>query len=395
MANKELKVGNVPNLRFPGFEGEWEVKKLGEIGEIVNGLTYNPNDINENGVLVLRSSNVQNRNIVFDDNVYVKVLNYNQVKENDILICVRNGSKNLIGKNALIKKENEGLAFGAFMSVYRSPFNQFIFQWFDTQKYKETVNKNLGATINSINGGDLKSFSIALPSKEEQKKIADFLSLLDLRIQTQNKIIEELKLLKNTLNKQLFSRELRFKDDNDYSFGDWKNIMLGDIGQIITGKTPSTADLDLWDGDIQFVTPTDIRLDKYQYTTERTIKKTDKLKILPPKSIMFTCIASIGKMSLSLKPCVTNQQINSLIPNSDFNNEFVFYAIANISGFIKSIQASSTMPIINKTEFSKFKISIPPPEEQLKIANFLSSFDSKINIELQLLQKLEVEKNTY
>jgi type I restriction enzyme S subunit len=131
--------------------------------------------------------------------------------------------------------------------------------------------------------------------------------------------------------------------------------MLADIGQIITGKTPTTTDLDLWDGDIQFVTPTDIRVDKYQYVTERTIKKTDKLKILPPKSIMFTCIASIGKMSLSLKPCVTNQQINSIIPKPEFNNEFVFYALSNISEFIKSTEFIYNA-IINKTEFSKFKI---------------------------------------
>ena len=99
---------------------------------------------------------------------------------------------------------------------------------------------------------------------------------------------------------------------------EWELKSLGEIGEIITGKTPSTKDLDLWNGDIQFVTPTDITENKYQHSTERTIKKADNLKILPQKSIMFTCIASIGKMSLSLNPCVTNQQINSVIPHSCF-----------------------------------------------------------------------------
>ncbi|OCK51302.1 hypothetical protein BA768_17285 [Chryseobacterium sp. CBo1] len=188
-------VAKFPNLRFPEFTEEWETKKLGEIGEIVNGLTYSPNDIAENGVLVLRSSNVQNRSLAFEDNVYVRTDNYNPVQENDILICVRNGSKNLIGKNALINKENEGVAFGAFMSIYRSSFNTFLFHWFDTNEYKEIVYKNLGATINSINGSDLRKFKVPFPSIEEQKKLASFLSIVDERIQTQNKIIEQLETL--------------------------------------------------------------------------------------------------------------------------------------------------------------------------------------------------------
>lgn len=182
-------------MRFPEFTEEWETKKLGEIGEIVNGLTYSPNDIAENGVLVLRSSNVKNRSLAFEDNVYVRTDNYNPVQENDILICVRNGSKNLIGKNALINKENEGVAFGAFMSIYRSSFNTFLFHWFDTNEYKEIVYKNLGATINSINGSDLRKFKVPFPSIEEQKKLASFLSIVDERIQTQNKIIEQLETL--------------------------------------------------------------------------------------------------------------------------------------------------------------------------------------------------------
>ena len=138
------KKKNTPKLRFPEFTGEWEEKKLGEIGDIITGLTYNPNDINLNGVLVLRSSNIKDSILSFEDNVFVETNNYNPVRENDILICVRNGSKSLIGKNTLIKKENEGLAFGAFMVVYRSPMNLFIFQLFATEKYYKIINENGG-----------------------------------------------------------------------------------------------------------------------------------------------------------------------------------------------------------------------------------------------------------
>ena len=97
---------NVPKLRFREFHEEWEIKKLDEVGHFINGLTYSPMDIVDEGILVLRSSNVQNGNTSFQDNVFVN-LEIDEDKftqEKDILICVRNGSRNLIGKNTLISR---------------------------------------------------------------------------------------------------------------------------------------------------------------------------------------------------------------------------------------------------------------------------------------------------
>jgi type I restriction enzyme M protein len=202
-----------------------------------------------------------------------------------------------------------------------------------------------------------------------------------------------LKQYKKGIMQKIFSQELRFKDDNGNDYPDWEEKKLGEVGDIITGKTPNTSDLELWDGNIQFVTPTDINENKYQYETQRTIKELSKTKLLPAKSIMFTCIASIGKMSLSIKPCVTNQQINSIIPNVNFNNEYIFYAVLNIVDYIKSTQSTNTLPIINKTEFSKFEINVPKDKsEQTKIANFLSAIDDKINHCGVQIEKMEVWK---
>ena len=391
--NKNL--AKVPNLRFPGFEGEWETKKLGEIGEIVNGLTYSPNDIAENGVLVLRSSNVQNRSLAFEDNVYVRTDNYNPVQENDILICVRNGSKNLIGKNALINRENEGVAFGAFMSIYRSSFNKFLFHWFDTNEYKEIVHKNLGATINSINGSDLRKFKVPFPSMEEQEKIASFLSIVDERIQTQNKIIEELKLLKITISKKLFSRQLRFKNHKGIDFQNWETKKLKDVCEIIGGGTPETNRSEYWSGNIQWFTPTEIK-SNFVSKSERTISdlglKNSSAKLLPKGAILLTTRATIGEVSIALEECTTNQGFQSLIVKEHCNNLFLFNWLKVNKYELEKRANGSTFAEISKSEIEKIQINIPHAEEQAKIANSLSSIDLKIDIEAKLLQELKEQK---
>ncbi len=183
-------------LRFKDDNGKdfpkWEKKKLGEIGECFIGLTYSPNDVVENGgTLVLRSSNIQNGTLAFDDNVYVdaNISDKNYVKENDILICARNGSRSLIGKCALIRKEHEGYAFGAFMSIFRSNQNHFIYQLFQTDLFYKQVNEHLGATINQVTTKSLNSFSFLFPCEKEQNKITDFLSRIDKKIEHAQQLI--------------------------------------------------------------------------------------------------------------------------------------------------------------------------------------------------------------
>jgi type I restriction enzyme S subunit len=199
----------VPELRFPEFKctGEWTKKTLGQLGELVSGLTYCPDDVRETGLLVLRSSNINNNVIVLDNNVYVRadIGSANLSLENDILICVRNGSKALIGKNAIIPKDLPLCTHGAFMTIFRSKFSQFVFQLLQSIAYEKQVRADLGATINSINGTQLKKYAFCIPEdQKEQQKIADCLSLLDDQIIAQSKRIEALKIHKKGLMQGLF-----------------------------------------------------------------------------------------------------------------------------------------------------------------------------------------------
>ncbi len=221
---KQTSIGVIPN--------EWDVNKLGELGEIINGLTYSPEEINDEGVLVLRSSNIKDRQLVFNDNVYVKTDKFNPVKKGDILICVRNGSKNLIGKNALVNEEAEGLAFGAFMAIFRGSTNDFLYHIFGTDLYQKEIHRNLGATINSINGSDLKLFKFPIPPLPEQQKIASILSTWDLAIAKQKHLVEHTKKRNQGLAQQLLTGKKRLKGFDE----EWKNLKFGEVINRITRR---------------------------------------------------------------------------------------------------------------------------------------------------------------
>lgn len=204
----------VPKWRFKEFkkDGEWEKKEINQLGFMINGLTYSPEDIRNKGLLVLRSSNIQEGLIELNDCVYVRedFQGANLIKPNDILVCIRNGSKNLIGKNAIIPKGIQTATHGAFMTVFRAKFPEFVFQLFQTGYYDRQVKADLGATINSINGKNFLKYEFPVPKNpKEQLKIASCCAPLDNLITKITEKIEQLKLHKIGLMQGLFPRIIK------------------------------------------------------------------------------------------------------------------------------------------------------------------------------------------
>lgn len=212
-------------MRFTGFTDEWKKTTLGEIGETMIGLTYSPKDVVENGgTIVFRSSNIQNGMIDYSDLVRVTKPIKERIitKEKDILICARNGSQRLIGKNTLLRESDAGNTFGAFMMVYRSDDNDIIHPLLSTKQYVSQVAENLGARINQITTSDLNSFEFFLPQEsEEKRKIGELFALINERIATQNKIIDNLQ----SLIKGLIQHLVRVGLEK----GTWKKVMLSDV----------------------------------------------------------------------------------------------------------------------------------------------------------------------
>ena len=170
-----------PRCFLGSFDFSWEQRKLTEFVEFFSGLTYTPNDVQENGTLVLRSSNVSNGEVVDADNIYVnpQVVNSENVKVGDIVVVVRNGSRSLIGKHAQIKAFMPHTVIGAFMTGIRSECPEFTNALLNTSRFEEEIAMNMGATINQITGYMFSKMEFKVPCLDEQKKIGEYFEKLD------------------------------------------------------------------------------------------------------------------------------------------------------------------------------------------------------------------------
>ena len=170
---------------------------------------------------------------------------------------------------------------------------------------------------------------------------------------------------------------------------------ISDLGKVITGKTPRTSILENYGGKIPFLTPSDNLSEKFSPTTSKTLTKIGlnevKNCLLPSKSICVSCIGSdLGKVVLTKKPTVTNQQFNSIVPNEENDADFIYYLMTVVGKHLNYLSKTSTaVPIINKSTFANYEIEIPNIKEQKRIGKILSSLDDKIELNRRINDNLE------
>ncbi|MCT4296112.1 restriction endonuclease subunit S [Elizabethkingia anophelis] len=397
MTEENKNVKKFPNLRFPGFEGEWEVKILSDLGTFSGGGT--PTSSNEkfwNGNIPwISSSDLQEDNI-FKINIS-RFITQDAIEKSSTKLCkapsVLIVSRVGVGKVAL--SLNDVCTSQDFTNISELKCNQLYLAFQLSKVMKKAANEVQGTSIKGISSSEIKSKKIYLPPIIEQEKISSFIEKIDKRIQTQRKIIEQLETLMRANREKLFSQKLRFKDEQANYFSDWNLTELKNVCFIIGGGTPDTQKPEFWNGNIQWFTPTEIK-SNFAFKSERTITelglKNSSAKILPKGSILLTTRATIGEVAIAQEECTTNQGFQSLIVKENCNNVFLFYWIKENKFELIRRANGSTFPEISKSEIELIKISLPPLEEQTKIANFLFSIQEKIETEKQILEKLELQK---
>lgn len=259
--------------------------------------------------------------------------------------------------------------------------DEFLWSWFHTHYFNNVVKRLQEGGVRLYFYYDkMQEVKIGLPSLPEQQKIAEFLSMIDTVIAKQKETVSAWEERKKGVMQKLFSQEARFKADDGNDFPEWEEKKLGEVGDIMTGNTPSTKQEDYYGGCYLWVTPADIT-DSREVSV--TAKKLTELgytvaRHIPANSVLVTCIASIGKNAIIRENGSCNQQINSITPYNDYSVEFVYYLICQNERLLHANAGTGGMEILNKDSFSKIKMYFPCLEEQQKIVDCLSSLDEVI-----------------
>lgn len=189
---------------------KWDVRKLSDIATYFNGLTYKPDQVSESGVVVLRSSNIQNSELCFKDTVKVScpIKEKLWVKNNDILMCSRNGSANLVGKVALIENIEEKMTFGAFMMIIRSSFYRYLMIYFQTNAFRKQIKTGATTTINQITGAMLDRIELPIPSQELLNHFSKRMTKIHAQKSLLQKSLAELEMQHQALMQKAFNGQL-------------------------------------------------------------------------------------------------------------------------------------------------------------------------------------------
>lgn len=383
---------------------EWNLKPLGQLGESIIGLTYKPEDVREHGTLVLRSSNIQEDSLQFDDNVFVEkdIPERIVVRPGDILICVRNGSRDLIGKSALLDERTNGMTFGAFMAVFRSSHGQFVNCLFQSEILKKQINEHLGATINQITNKSLNSFVVPLPpTRAEENTIATALSDVDGLLGGLDRLIAKKRDLKQAAMQQLLTGQKRLPGFT----GEWVDFNMAEKSTLnarIGWQGLTTAEY-LPSGRYFLVTGTDfsngsVNWDSCCFVSEHRYAQ-DRYIQLRPKDVLLTKDGTIGKVGFidALRgPATLNSGVFVIRPKDNrYDSRFFYYVLTSriFEDFLNKLQAGSTISHLYQKDFIGFSFLAPVTlAEQIAIAAVLSDLDAELTALEQRLAKTRALK---
>ena len=367
---------------------------MGDIGTTLIGLTYSPLDVvPSDGTIVLRSSNIKGGLLDYTDLVRVnkKIKESIITRANDILICARNGSARLIGKNAILKDSDCGHTFGAFMMVYRSEDNPFVHQLLSTKRYYSQVAENLGARINQITTSDLNSFEFSFPqSKKEKVKIAGMLSLLDERIATQIKIIEDLKKLKSAISNKLFARKDLLE----------KQITISEIGTLKNGYAFQSSTYNPA-GSYKIITIANVSGERYIDIDScncimRIPEDIQTHQVLKQDDILISLTGNVGRVSLCTEGnYLLNQRVGLLQLNPGVNREYIYQALScrRYEQTMISCGQGAAQMNIGKGDVEDYTIPYSANSLNLEVvASTLKTYDLLISVEVDRLRLFMQQK---
>ncbi|CZE45805.1 restriction endonuclease subunit S [Campylobacter geochelonis] len=356
----------------------WEKVKLSDLCFVITKGTT-PSNIGEkfvnSGINYIRSEMLTSSKYVVGDFLHIseethKKLKRSQLKEGDILLSMAGA---YLGKTAILRSEdvpaNTNQATALLRIDQKKCNNEFVYYYLNIPEVVKTINAVQSQSAQpNINLKQIGSLEINIPDEPTQEKIANILSAYDNLIENNQKQIKLLEEAAQRLYKEWFV-DLHFPGYEDVPVIDglpegWITRSVSDFGDVITGKTPSTAKSEYYGGSIPFVTIPDMHGNVFPIKTEKYLStqgaNTQKNKFLPKNSVIVSCIATVGLVCITVEPCQTNQQINSVILNDENDLYFFYSAMKLIKSLLDGVGSNgATMTNVNKTKFSNIQVLYP------------------------------------
>jgi len=388
------EVALVPKLRFSEFSDEWEAGYLNEfIDSLDAGVSVNSTDrqAESNEKCILKTSCVSSgvfklkeNKVVLDDD---EIQRLKEPLQSNTIIISRMNTPALVGANAIVTYSMSNVFLPDRLwaaKINKNYSGKWLGILMSSTKFRAALSARAtgtSASMKNITKGDVLSLKITYPAKPEQQKIAAFLTAVDNKIEQLSKKQELLGEYKKGLMQKIFSQAIRFKADDGSEFPDWEEKKLGDlIAEISDGGTPPTSNKGNFGGGINWVVIDDIR-DEIRITKE-TLTETglsnSSSKLWKPETIILSTGATIGRVGIAKIYTTTKQGVCGIVVNQFTSNLFLkYWFIFNIN-LLKRFSQGSSIKEVRPPTLIKFDISTPSLPEQTKIANFLSSIDSKI-----------------
>ena len=279
---------------------------------------------------------------------------------------------------------------------------QYLMMWFSRSEFdREASYYAVGGVRGSLTWEDFCNMKLPIPSITRQREIVSEYETLTNRIRLNNQMIQHLEATAQALYRKTFVENI---DKENLPEG-WRMGTIGEFGVVITGKTPSSDNPEDFGNDMPFVTPGDFgKYHKFAIGAERELSeigvKRLNGKVLTKGSVIVTCIGSdMGKVTIASEECITNQQMNSIIVNRREYSDYLFYVLSFMSKELRAMAlGSSTMPLLNKSDFERIGVIFPPNDLLVKFSQLLNTCNEttilkqKENIKLTELQSLLLAK---
>ena len=391
--NNENKVLNVPHLRFPEFGGDWKMERLDEIATLSKGIGISKEELSDDGEpCILYGELYTKYKSEIINEIYSKTdIDNSKLKRsnaNDVIIPCSGETAEDIATARCIPFDNILLGGDLNIISLHQHNGAFMSYQLNGKRKFDIARVAQGVSVVHLYGEHLKAIMTYNPCLQEQQKIAKLLSLIDERIATQNKIIEDLKKLKSAISKQAFAQKPNGWNRLDTLFSKGK-----------AGGTPTSTNKEYYNGEIPFLSINDItKQGKYVRYTENHLSRSglenSSAWVVPKYSLIISMYASVGLVTINEVPITTSQAMFAMQLRDKDLLDYLYYYLSYFKyRHIHKYLETGTQSNINADIVRGIMIPTYGHSRNMKIASTLQGIDAKIDNELSVLKLFNRQKN--